>query len=43
MPEPAATKGSHTATEPITVVGALMIVAILSRYTGGAGNGPTRT
>ena len=43
MPEPKATQAFHTATEHITVVGALMLVAILSRYTGGAGNGPKRT
>jgi transmembrane protein len=32
----------HTATEHVTVIGALMIVSILSRYTGGIGNGPKR-
>jgi transmembrane protein len=32
----------HTATEHVTVIGALMIVSILSRYTGGIGNGPRR-
>ncbi len=42
LPEPDATKAFHVATEHITVIGALMIVSILSRYTGGAGNGPKR-
>jgi transmembrane protein len=42
LPEPRATAAFHTATEHITVIGALMIVSILSRYTGGAGNGPRR-
>jgi transmembrane protein len=42
MPEPKATQAFHTATEHITVIGALMLVSILSRYTGGAGNGPKR-
>ena len=43
LPEPRATQAFHTATEHITVVGALMLVSILSRYTGGAGNGPKRS
>lgn len=38
----AAINAFHTATEHITVIGALMIVSILSRHTGGAGNGPKR-
>ncbi len=42
MPQPQATQSFHTATEHITVIGALMIVSILSRYGGGAGNGPKR-
>ncbi|HWV42848.1 DoxX family protein [Pseudorhodoplanes sp.] len=43
LPEPRATQAFHTATEHITVIGALMLVSILSRYTGGAGNGPKRS
>lgn len=43
LPEPDATKAFHTATEHITVIGALMLVSILSRYSGGAGNGPKRS
>ena len=31
------------AAEHVTVLGGLILVAILSRYTGGAGNGPKRT
>ena len=42
MPQPQATQAFHTATEHVTVIGALMIVAILSRNGGGAGNGPKR-
>jgi transmembrane protein len=42
LPEPDATKAFHTATEHISVIGALMLVSILSRYSGGAGNGPKR-
>jgi transmembrane protein len=42
MPEPQATSSFHTATEHVTVIGALMLASILSRYTGGAGNGPAR-
>jgi transmembrane protein len=42
LPQPKATEAFHTATEHITVIGALILVAILSRYTGGAGNGPKR-
>jgi transmembrane protein len=38
----AAVGAFHTATEHVTVIGALMIVSILSRHTGGAGNGPKR-
>ena len=40
MQGPDAIKAFHTATEHVTVIGALMIVSILSRYTGGAGNEP---
>lgn len=40
MSGPDAIKAFHTATEHVTVIGALMIVSVLSRYTGGAGNGP---
>lgn len=43
MPKPKATRAFHTATEHITVVGALIIVAILSHYTSGSGNGSKRT
>jgi transmembrane protein len=43
MPQPQATQSFHTATEHVTVIGALMIVSILSRYGGGAGNGPKRS
>lgn len=43
LPEPDATKAFHTATEHITVIGALIIVSILSRYTGGTGNGRKRS
>jgi hypothetical protein len=32
----------HFATEHVTVIGALILVSILSRYTGGDGNGPKR-
>jgi transmembrane protein len=39
---PEAIQAFHTATEHISVIGALMIVSILSRRTGGAGNGPAR-
>jgi transmembrane protein len=39
---PDAIHAFHTAAEHISVIGALMIVSILSRRTGGAGNGPTR-
>jgi transmembrane protein len=42
LPQPRATEAFHTATEHITVIGALMLVSILSRYGGGAGNGPKR-
>ena len=42
MPQPQATQSFHTATEHVTVIGALMIVSILSRYGGGAGNGRKR-
>ena len=42
LPQPKATEAFHTATEHITVIGSLILVAILSRYTGGAGNGPKR-
>jgi len=42
LPEPKATEAFHTATEHITVIGALIVVSILSRYSGGAGNGPKR-
>jgi transmembrane protein len=42
MPQPQATASFHTATEHVTVIGALIVVTILSRYTGGAGNGPKR-
>ena len=42
LPEPKATEAFHTATEHITVIGALIIVSILSRYSGGTGNGPKR-
>jgi uncharacterized membrane protein YphA (DoxX/SURF4 family) len=31
------------ATEHVTVIGGLMLVAIMSRFTGGAGNGAERT
>lgn len=37
-----AIKAFHTAAEHVTVIGALMIVSILSRRTGGASNGPQR-
>jgi hypothetical protein len=40
MQGPDAIKAFHTAGEHVTVIGALMIVSILSRYTGGAGNEP---
>ena len=43
LPQPKSIEAFHTATEHITVIGALMIVSILSRYTGGAGNGPKRS
>ena len=42
MQGPDAIKAFHTATEHVTVIGGLMIVAILSRYSSGAGNGPKR-
>jgi transmembrane protein len=42
LPEPDATKAFHTAGEHVSVIGALMLVSILSRYSGGAGNGPKR-
>jgi transmembrane protein len=42
MQGPDAIKAFHTATEHVTVIGALMLVSILSRYTGGAGNGAKR-
>ncbi|HWM82476.1 MAG TPA: DoxX family protein [Pseudolabrys sp.] len=42
LPEPQATSSFHTATEHVTVIGSLMLVSILSRYTGGAGNGSAR-
>jgi transmembrane protein len=42
MPQPQATQSFHTATEHVTVIGALMIVAILSRFGGSAGHGPKR-
>lgn len=42
MPQPQSISSFHTATEHVTVIGALMIVSILSRYQGGAGNGPKR-
>ncbi len=42
MQGPDAIKAFHTAGEHVTVIGGLMIVAILSRYTGGAGNGAQR-
>jgi transmembrane protein len=42
LPAPDSIKAFHTATEHVTVIGGLMIVSILSRYTGGAGNGPKR-
>jgi transmembrane protein len=32
----------HFAGEHVTVIGALILVSILSRYTGGPGNGPKR-
>jgi transmembrane protein len=43
LPEPKATAAFHTATEHITVIGALMLVSILSRYSGNTGNGPKRS
>jgi len=42
LPEPQATIAFHTFTEHVTVIGALMVVSILSRHTGGTGNGPPR-
>ena len=42
LPQPQAISSFHTATEHVTVIGALMLVSILSRYTGGAGNGRAR-
>ena len=42
LPEPDSIKAFHTAGEHVTVIGALMLVSILSRYQGGAGNGPKR-
>ena len=42
MQGPDAIKAFHTATEHVTVIGGLMILAILSRYSSGAGNGPKR-
>ncbi|ARP99593.1 DoxX family protein [Pseudorhodoplanes sinuspersici] len=42
LPAPDSIKAFHVATEHVTVIGGLMIVSILSRYTGGAGNGPKR-
>jgi transmembrane protein len=42
LPEPQATMAFHTATEHVSLIGALMILSILSRYTGGTGNGPRR-
>jgi hypothetical protein len=42
MQGPDAIKAFHIAGEHVTVIGGLMIVAILSRHTGGAGNGPER-
>lgn len=42
LPEPEATVAFHTATEHVSLIGALMILSILSRYTGGTGSGPRR-
>ena len=42
LPEPDSIKAFHTAGEHVTVIGALMLVSILSRYQGSAGNGPKR-
>jgi transmembrane protein len=42
LPQPRATIAFYTATEHVTVIGALAIVAILSRHIGGAGNGAAR-
>jgi transmembrane protein len=39
LPEPRSTIAFYTATEHVTVIGALALAAILSRYTGGVGNG----
>lgn len=33
----------HVAGEHVTVIGGLILVSILSRYTGSSGNGPKRT
>ncbi len=43
LPQPKSIEAFHTATEHITVIGALIVVTILSRYSGGAGNGPKRS
>lgn len=42
MQGPDAIKAFHTAGEHVTVIGAMIIVVILSRHTGGAGNGPKK-
>jgi len=42
LPEPMATIAFHTAAEHVTTIGGLMILSILSRYTGGTGNGPRK-
>jgi transmembrane protein len=39
---PDAIHAFHTAAEHVSVIGALMIASILSRRTGGSGNGPSR-
>jgi len=39
---PASIHAFHTATEHLSVIGGLMLAAILSRFTGGQGNGPAR-
>jgi transmembrane protein len=40
---PEAVMHFHVAGEHVTVIGGLILVTILSRYTGGAGNGPKQT
>ena len=42
LPMPDSIKAFHTATEHVTVIGGLMLATILSRFTGGQGNGPAR-